>query len=198
MVNSTMKPADFNLQLFQEFLETAERHKVGIAIENNTAFPFYAGERFEAATDNLLTLVDRLNSKYVGVCWDFGHANINCVLQGAEHLAHQSEQLKQVGDRLKATHVHDNNAKMVGINAGIKMNHEKVSMTLAFDEHIQPYMGTIDWNDVVRGLDAINYDHYFTFEAHRAINSLPDEIADSAMAQLFRVGEGIIRKSVLR
>lgn len=119
---SNLSPLDFNLKMFDEFLETAEKYKVGLAIENNTHFPFFVNGKFEESTEDLINLVDKLGSEYVGICWDVGHANINHVFRNAENLTHQSEQLKLIGNRLKATHIHDNNAAMAGRNAGIKLD----------------------------------------------------------------------------
>ena len=56
-------------------------------------------------------------------------------------------------------------------------------------------MGDIDWADVIKGLDAIDYSHYFTFEAHRAANTLPESIVNQGLIQLRRVGESIINMS---
>ena len=196
-VGSTLSPREYNLKMFSEFLKTAEKFGVGLAIEN-TQFPFFAGNAYASATEDLVDLVDALDSPYVGICWDIGHANLNCFFDGAEEIANQSKQLKILGDRLKATHVHDNNCKMAGLNAQIKLDNMGKNPVLAFDEHIQPYMGTIDWDDVISGLDAINYDHYFTYEAHRAINSLPDELVDGGLKQLYDIGKILVNKSSLK
>lgn len=198
MVDSNLTPLDFNLKMFDELLETAEKYKVGIAIENNTSFPFFADADYKDSTENLLTLVDRLGSPYAGVCWDVGHANINCVYAGAEFIAKQSEQLKIVGKRLKATHIHDNNSGKIGMDAGLKANELHITPSIAFDEHIQPYMGTVDWDDVIKGLDEIGYEHYFTYEAHRAINSIPDDFMPETLMHLRKLGEMIVSKSTLR
>ena len=183
--------------MFHEFLETAEKYGVGLAIEN-TQFPFFEGNAYASSTEDLIDLVDILDSPYAGICWDIGHANLNCAFKGAEEIAEQSKQLKMIGSRLKATHVHDNNCRMAGINADIKLDNTGKNPVLAFDEHIQPYMGTIDWDDVIAGLDAIQYSHYFTYEAHRAVNSLPDELVDGALIQLYDIGKVLVGKSILK
>ena len=70
---------------------------------------------------NISSLADKLSC---GVCWDTGHANISGFKQ--------SEQLKTIGDRLEALHIHDND--------GIK------------DSHRLPFDGEVDWDDVAEGL----------------------------------------------
>lgn len=188
-----MSPKDFNLKFFTELLEVAQEHKVGIAIEN-THYPFFSGNSYADGTYDLIDLVDTLGSEYAGICWDVGHANLNMFYEGAEHLANQSEQLKLIGDRLKATHIHDNNAKTMSSVAKLV----EPNLCFAADEHIQPFMGTIDWDDVIYGLDSINYSHYFTYEAHNSVNRLPDEVVSSALIHLRKVGESLIAKSILK
>lgn len=193
VAGSNLTPRDFNLKIFDELLESAQKYNVGIAIEN-THFPFFAGNPFSEGINDLIDLVDTLDSEYCGICFDVGHANLNAFYAGAEHLANQSEQIKLIGDRLKATHIHDNNAKSL---ANICKVTEPNAVFVA-DEHIQPFMGTIDWDDVIYGLDAINYSHYFTYETHRSVNFLPDEAVGSALSHLLRVGEALIAKSTLK
>lgn len=160
---------------------------------------FFAGSTYAKSTEDLITLVDKLGSKYVGICWDVGHGNVHQVHTNAEKITHQSEQLKLIGSRLKATHIQDNNAERVGKFAGLKLSKNSgINTTVACDEHIQPYMGTVDWDDVIKGLDAINYSHYFSFEVHNAINSLPNELTDGAMIQLRKIGEYLVGKSKLK
>ena len=194
--HSSLSPMDFNLKMFDELLETAEKYKVGIAVENSPS-RFFADSTYEESTEDLVKLVDKLGSKYVGICWDVGHGNVHHVHKNADNITHQSEQLKLIGNRLKATHIQDNNASRAGKSAGLKVDDSEINTTVAFDEHIQPYMGTVDWMDVIKGLDAINYNHYFSFEVHNAINSLPDELTDSALVHLRRIGEYLVSKSTL-
>lgn len=193
VAGSDMSPRDFNLKIFDELLETAQKYKVGIAIEN-THYPFYTGNPVSEGMNDLIELVDTLGSEYAGICFDVGHANLNMLYAGAEQLANMSEQIKLIGDRLKATHIHDNNA---GAFANVCKLTEPNAAFVA-DEHIQPFMGTVDWDDVICGLDAINYSHYFTYETHRSVNFLPDEVVGSALVHLKRVGEALIAKSILR
>ena len=70
---------------------------------------------------NVSSLADKLSC---GVCWDTGHANISGYKQ--------SEQLKVVGERLCALHIHDND--------GVR------------DSHKLPFDGVVDWDDVAEGL----------------------------------------------
>ena len=71
-----------------------------------------------------------------GVCWDFGHAN-TCEFK-------QSEALSYIGSRLKVLHVNDNKGKD--------------------DDHLLPFLGTVDWKDVAKGLTDIGFDGLFNYE----------------------------------
>ncbi len=65
----------------------------------------------------------------VGVCWDVGHANISGFMQ--------SEQLAVLRDKLDVLHIHDNDGKK--------------------DAHLLPFEGTVDWEDVAKGLQDCNF-----------------------------------------
>lgn len=194
---SSLSGHEFNMKYFSEFLNEAEKYGVGIAIENNTSFPFYTGSKYGDATEELIKLVDSLGGNHIGVCWDVGHAHISAAYDEAEHIANQSEQLKIIGNRLKATHIHDNNIKKHSIPKRKVCDYADGGKWLAFDEHLQPYQGDVDWDDVIKGLDAINYENYFTYETHTAVNNYPDELADDQMRFLYKLGNYIISKSEL-
>ena len=72
----------------------------------------------------------------VGICWDTGHAHINGIKQ--------SEALAYIGSRLKALHLNNNYGED--------------------DIHLAPFMGTIDWADVMKGLQAVGYQGLLNFE----------------------------------
>ena len=196
--NSDEDIYEFNYKFFTTILPYAKEYNVGIAIEDIA--PMYTNSSMANLTDDLIHLVDALGSSYVGVCWDVGHANLCSVISGAEHIAHQSEQIIKLGDRLKCTHIHDNNSKRAA-GLGYKMDSDpqkiKWNDACVFDEHIQPFMGDIDWQDVIKGLDAIDYSHYFTYEAHHAANTLPENLVNSELVQLWKIGEEILSMSRL-
>lgn len=85
----------------------------------------------------------------IGVCWDTGHANIS--------LLKQSEALAYVGSRLKMVHINDNFA--------------------LDDVHIPPFIGTIDWEDTMKGLSVTGFDGYFNYEV--TTKRLTDEVCYS-------------------
>lgn len=189
-------PMAFNLKFFREMLPYAEKYQVGLAVEDT--LPFLPGHQAKNMTDDMIALVDTLDSPYMGIGWDFGHAHLANIIEGAEEIAHQSVQLKKIGHRLKCTHVHDNNAKRAanGNGRGFKLSEADAHRAIgSFDEHIAPFSGDIDWRDVIAGLDAIDYSHYFTYEAHAAINPLPEQVADAGILQMYNIGQAILAMS---
>lgn len=187
---------EFNKKFFGELLPYATEYNVGMAIED--IVPFYCYSHPKNIVDDMIELIDSIDSPYVGACWDVGHANLLSVFEGAECLAKQYEQIIRLGDRLKATHIHDNNAgRAAAMKFRTNFNSRNWNNSMMFDEHIQPFAGTVDWKDVIYGLDKINYSHYFTFEAHHAANTLPEGLVNDALIHLRKIGETILSFSEL-
>lgn len=83
--------------------------------------------------------------KYVGhpqlhACWDTGHGNI---------LGTQYEHISELGDDLYAIHYNDNHGNL--------------------DEHILPFMGILNHDEVINALIDINYKGYFTLECSSSL-----------------------------
>lgn len=93
--------------------------------------------RLAKTVENLLMLIESLDSNNFGICLDTGHlmlAKGNCV-----------EFIKKAGANLKALHIADNK----GVN----------------DDHNFPYSGgTVQWEEVMSALKEINYQGLFNFE----------------------------------
>lgn len=138
----------------------------GIAVEN---MPQASGGRslnpmICATTDGLIELVDTLNSPHVGICWDFGHANLT--------RESQPDSLRRVGKRLKATHVQDN----MGTS----------------DEHTLPFRGNIPWEEIMPVLAEIGYQGDFTYEIQNYLKDVPPQLYLSALALARQTGEHLI------
>ena len=128
-------------------VEYANKVGVDVVIENMRVTPhFVESHRYCQAPDELCDVADALG---IGVCWDFGHANISGI--------RQSEGLAYVGKRLKVLHVNDN---------------------VAFeDDHLLPFMGNIDWRDAMHGLALTSFDGLLNFEV--AAGRIPEEMRES-------------------
>ena len=116
------------------YAEHAAKVGLNIVVENMRLVPgIRQSHRYGQDADELVEIADALG---IGICWDFGHAN----LAGFK----QSEALAYVGKRLKVLHVNDNNG--------------------ADDDHIAPFMGNVDWVDAMHGLALAEFDGCFNYE----------------------------------
>lgn len=124
------------------YAEHASRVGLNIVVENMRVIPgMRLSHRYCQDPDELCDIADALG---IGVCWDFGHANISGIKQ--------SEGLSYVGRRLKVIHVND--------NSGID------------DDHVAPFTGNVDWRDAMKGLAICGYEGVFNYEL--ATGRLPE------------------------
>ena len=126
----------YNRRFLSEYLEEAQRHGVGIAVENMPLYPYSHPEWrfFGGGYEELIELCDSLASESIGICWDFGHAHTAALDPTAA--------LRAVGDRLKITHVHDNYRNG---------DHHQLPLLASVE------WGSIDWSATVDALRAIDY-----------------------------------------
>ena len=122
------------MAFFEPFVEYADKVGVDMVIENMRSVKKSAPAHRYCALPD--ELCEIADAFGIGVCWDTGHANITGLCQ--------SDALKYIGDRLKVVHINDNTADD--------------------DIHLAPFMGTVDWKDVMSGLRAINYSGALNFE----------------------------------
>lgn len=145
-----------NIEYYKPIVEIAEKFRVGIALENMS--------RRLSTAEHLNTMVDALDSPYVGICWDTGHAHIAS--------QPQAESIRLMGKRLHALHVQDND----GVT----------------DEHMPPHFGTIEWAPLMDALREIHYPGDFTFEAHNIVRRVPNGCRADALRLLHRIGEELV------
>jgi sugar phosphate isomerase/epimerase len=89
-----------------------------------------------ADAESLASLVDeQLDGLDVGVCLDYGHAHL---------MGDLCEAIETLSGHLWTTHVHDNGGKR--------------------DDHLTPFLGTIDWDAAMMETQKIGYDGALMFE----------------------------------
>ena len=130
LYSSKYRYGDFiraNMKLLLPVVEYAKAKGIKICIENMPS------ER--EAPDNHLYGSCALNISALaeklgaGICWDVGHANISGYKQ--------SEQMEILKGKLDVLHIHDND--------GVK------------DKHLLPFDGSVDWDDVARGMRCCDF-----------------------------------------
>lgn len=124
-----------NIAFLSPLCEEATRRGVRLCVENMAGIPYPTHpteEIFGSRAVHILALADRLG-KEIGLCWDFGHANLTGLCQSAE--------LSELDDRLAAIHIHDND--------GIRDTH-RIPGEIA-------HRDSVDWDDAALGLRLNGY-----------------------------------------
>ena len=142
------------------YVEYANKAGLNVVVENMRVFSgARISHRYCQTPDELCEVADALG---VGVCLDFGHANISGIKQ--------SEGLAYVGKRLKVIHVNDN----TGID----------------DDHVPPFCGSVDWKDAMHGLAIAEFDGLFNYEI--AAGRLPDSVRPAFAKYLSNAADEIM------
>lgn len=150
-----------NVDLFATFATAAARAGTGVAIENVPDAPRAPRRLFGATPAELVLLLEKIGMPNVGLCWDTGHAHL-------QHLD-QHAAVASLGSRLVALHIADNDR--------------------SGDQHLLPFMGTVDWRSVLTGLQAAGYQGAFAYEVHNAIRKAPDSLRDGLLGHAARLGK---------
>ncbi len=124
-----------NKKFFEPVLEHAEKYGINILTENFNKMCLPDTYWIDNATD-LLELIEYIDHPLFHAVWDVGHANLQEMSQ--------DEELRIVGKHVKALHIQD--------NKGI------------LDDHLMPFLGTMNMDAIIHGLFDIGYNGYFTFE----------------------------------
>lgn len=126
-----------NKEFFLPVLDFAQNLGVKILTENLNLMKCPNEWYWTETVEDVKELVEYINHPNLYVCYDIGHANMQPVPQ--------HEQLKVLGELIKAIHVQDNNA--------------------GADYHLPPLVGTTNYDSVMKGLIDIGFNGYFTLEA---------------------------------
>ncbi len=148
----------FNQQTFEKEIDLALKLNVGVAFENMRDQE--GRRRFGTTAQELEGLMDAYNHPLVGICWDVGHA----------HRMHddQVSAIMHLGKRIKALHIDDNYAQQ--------------------DLHMMPFLGDIQWEQVMKALYQSGYEGDFIYEI-RLNENMPDALKDISAKYCYQVGE---------
>jgi len=112
----------------EEIATAAERLNVRVAVE---VIP----NALSDATSLAVLVEEQLDGLDVGVCLDYGHAQL---------MGDLGEAIEELSGHMWTTHVHDNHGKK--------------------DDHLPPYAGAIDWDVAMMETQKIGYDGALMFE----------------------------------
>ena len=124
-----------NRAYVEKLLPVLEKNGVTLCIENSTK-RHYDGYYYFCDGESMRDFCEQINHPLFGACWDTGHANID---------GGQYEHITALGKHLRALHVNDNLGKC--------------------DQHLHPFMGTLNMDEVMHALLDVGYKGYFTFES---------------------------------
>ncbi len=160
------KTKRYNIRYWTPFVELANKHHVGVAFEN--LYQSGHHQRYCSEVDELIDFIDCFHGAQVGACWDTGHAAVAGQRQG--------DAIRKLGKRLKAMHIHDNHQQPKG------------------DEHLMPYCGTLDWDEILSAVADVGYEGNFSFEVKEPTWSMPPEMSAEMLRFLHRLGEYMVKR----
>ena len=123
-----------NTAFCRKFLHTCEEFDVNILVENSCQVNM-GDLYYPNSAKDILEFLSCVDHPLVHVCWDTGHANC----EGPQY-----DEIVTLGKELYAIHYNDNRGKA--------------------DEHLMPYMGTMNNDEVISALIAADFKGYFTLE----------------------------------
>lgn len=124
-----------NRQFYSRLFPAMEKCNVNVLCENS-ATPNVCGQYFTNTGADMSEFVKYVNHPLFHACWDTGHGNI----EGAQY-----DEIMTLGKDLYALHINDNRGFA--------------------DEHLIPYMGTLNMDEIMNALIDVGYSKYFTFES---------------------------------
>lgn len=128
-----------NRRFVEDMIPAMEKTGVNLCVENSTKANMKDMYYFFDGED-MAEFIDWIGHPQLKACWDTGHANVE---------GHQYKDLVALGDRLTALHIND--------NLGEK------------DQHMHPFIGTLNMDEVMHGLLDADFKGYFTFECQSVV-----------------------------
>ena len=133
-----------NKKFYETLFPTMERCGVNVLCENSTAANM-KDKYFINTGKDMREFIEYVDHPMIHGCWDTGHANC----EGSQY-----DELVALGDELYAIHYNDNRGTA--------------------DEHILPFFGTLNHDEVMHALIDVGYNGYFTLECDSSLRSYND------------------------
>ena len=139
-----------NREFFRKLFPAMERNNVNVFCENSTAKNM-GDMYFTNSGSDMKEFVEYVNHPLFHACWDTGHGNC----EGSQY-----DEITALGSDLYALHINDNRGGQ--------------------DEHLLPYFGTMNLDEIMNALIDMDYKGYFTFEATSSLRSPKYWLGDRA------------------
>ena len=123
-----------NKSFYEKLFSSMEGCGVNVLCENSTSSNM--GDCYFINTGkDMRAFIKYVDHPMIHGCWDTGHANC----EGSQY-----DEIMAIGDELYAIHYNDNHGER--------------------DEHIAPFLGTLNHDEVLNALIDVNFKGYFTLE----------------------------------
>lgn len=165
--NRTTELTDYNVRYYKSLEPYAKKCGIKIAVENLFAYDPETRRRdgILATPKELNTILDKLDSPWFTACIDIGHASVTGI-EPQDFIRGMNNQ------RLTVLHVQDTD--------------------YLADRHYLPFMGELNWEEIMSSLKEIGYKGELTFEVFNFLKKLPDTILPDALKYSASVGRKLI------
>lgn len=131
---------ELNRDFYKKLFPVMEATGVNVLTENSTAVNM-GGKYFANTGRDMRDFLEFVGHPQLHACWDTGHGNCEDISQ--------YEQITTLGEHLYAIHYNDNQGKS--------------------DQHLNPYMGTLNNDEIMHALIDVGFKGYFTLECDSAL-----------------------------
>ena len=128
-----------NKAFYEQLFPAMERCGVNVLCENSTRANMKEMYFINSGRD-MREFIEYVDHPLVHGCWDTGHANCE---------GEQYDEIMAIGDELYAIHYNDNHG--------------------AKDEHLAPFLGQLNHDEVMSALIDVGFDGYFTLECSSSL-----------------------------
>lgn len=158
---------EYNIRFYKSLIPYCEKFGICVAVEN--LFRFDPKRKHAigkiGSPDELNRIVHTINSPFIVACIDVGHAS----LTGFEPEDFISGTDPKI---IRALHIQDND--------------------YITDLHVLPYVGQLNWNNIMRALKKSGYNGELTMEIFNFLSRFPDALVSDALVLSVKVGRYLI------
>lgn len=170
VLKSELDYFDYNRRYLKSYIPFCEKYKMHISVENlNTSDANGKAMGIPGLTtpEEYISYVESLESDWFNICIDTGHSAITGI--DPEDMIEAMN-----NNQLMALHIHDNNGTT--------------------DQHLLPYAGKLNWDNITAALKKIKYKGDFTLEAINFFADVPDELIMPSLKYAEQTGRFLISK----
>lgn len=170
VLKSDLDYFEYNRAYLRSYIPYCEKFNMHISVENlNTTDAEKRAIGIPGLTtpQEVISWVKSLDSDWFNICVDTGHSAITGVEPEDMISAMNNKQLM-------ALHIHDNNRLK--------------------DQHLLPYEGVLNWDNITAALKKIDYKGDFTLESTNFFSGVPDELLMPSLKYAMETGRFLMNK----